>query len=46
MTEEDEFTTNKRDDRILINMRRSKGYTDELEKLHCDNSGLAVVITL
>ena len=32
MTEEDEFTTNDRDDRILIDMRRSKGYTDELEK--------------
>ena len=32
MTEEDEFTTNGRDDRILIDMRRSKGYTDELEK--------------
>ena len=46
MTEEDEFTTNSRDDRILIDMRRSKGYTDELEKLNRDDSGLAVVITL
>ena len=27
-------------------MRRSKGYTNELEKLNCDDSGLAVVITL
>ena len=27
-------------------MRRSKGYTDELEKLNRDDSGLAVVITL
>ena len=42
MTEEDEFTT---DDRILIDMRRSKGYTDQLEKLNRDNSGIAVVIT-
>ena len=46
MTEEDEFTTNDRDDRILIDMRRSKGYTDELEKSNRDNSGIAVVITL
>ena len=46
MTEEDEFTTNSKDDRILIDMRRSKGYTDELEKLNCDDSGLAVVIIL
>ena len=46
MTEVDEFTTNSRDDRILIDMRRSKGYTNELEKLNRDNSGLAVVITL
>ena len=27
-------------------MRRSKGHTNELEKLNRDNSGLAVVITL
>ena len=27
-------------------MRRSKGYTDELEKLNCDDSGLAVTIGL
>ena len=45
MTEEDEFTTNSTDDRILIDMR-SKGYTNKLEKLNRDNSGLAVVITL
>ena len=44
MTEGDEFTTNNRDDRILIDMRRSKGYTNELEKLNRDDSGLAVVI--
>ena len=44
MTKEEEFTTSDRDDRILIDMRRSKGYTDELEKLNRDDSGLAVVI--
>ena len=46
MREEDQFTANSKDDRILIDTRRSKGYTDELEKLNRDDSGLAVVITL
>ena len=46
MTEEDEFTTNSKDDSILIDMRRSKGYTDDLQKLNHDDSGLAAVITL
>ena len=45
MTQENEFTTNKKDDKILIDMRRSKGYTNELEKLNRGDSGLAVVIT-
>ena len=35
-----------RDDRILIDMRRSKGYTDELEKLNRDDSGIAVTVAL
>ena len=34
MTEEDEFTTNIMDDRIYVDMRRSKGYADELEKIN------------
>ena len=46
MTEEDEFTTNSKDDRILIDIKRSKGYTEELEKLNRDDNRLAVVITL
>ena len=46
MTPENEFTTNERDDRILIDMRRSKGYTDELEKLNCVDSGIAVTVAL
>ena len=33
MTEEDEFATNSKDDRILINMKRSKGHTDKLKTL-------------
>ena len=44
ITEEDELTTNNTDDRILIDMRRSKVYTDELEKINRDDSDLAVTI--
>ena len=44
--EEDKFTSNETDDRIYIDMRRSKGYTDELEKLNHDDSGLPVAIGL
>ena len=44
MTEENVFTTNDTDDRIWIDMRRSKGYTGKLEKINRDDSGLAVVI--
>ena len=46
LTEEDEFTENKRDDRIYADMRRSKGYTDELEKTNRDDSLLALTINL
>ena len=46
MTPEVEFTTNERDDRILIGMRRSKGYTGELEKLNRDDSGIVVTVAL
>ena len=34
ITEEDKFADNERDDRTYIDMRRSKGYTDELEKFN------------
>ena len=44
ITEEDEFTTNNTDDRIFIDMRRIKGYTDDLEKTNRDDSDLAVTI--
>ena len=44
ITEEDEFTTNDTNDRIWIDMRRSKDYTDESEKIYRDDSGLAVTI--
>ena len=46
ITEEDKFTDKKTDDRIYIDMRRSKGYPDELEKLNRDDSALAVTIDL
>ena len=46
ITEEDKFTDNERDDQIYIDMRRSKGYTDELEKINRDDSGIALTISL
>ena len=46
MTEEDEFTTNIMDDRIYVDMRRSKGYADELEKINRDESRIALTISL
>ena len=46
ITPEEEYRANTRDDRIYIDMRRSQGYTDELEKLTRDDSGLAVVVNL
>ena len=33
ITAEDDYTTNNTDDRIWIEMRRSKGHTDKLEKI-------------
>ena len=33
ITEEDKFTDNEMDDRIYIDMRRSKGYTDKYKKI-------------
>ena len=46
ITAEDEFTSNEKDIRIYIDMRRSKGYTDELEKINRDDSGVALNISL
>ena len=43
---EDKFADNDTDDRIYFDMRRSKGYTDRLEKLNRDDSSLAVTIGL
>ena len=46
ITEEDKFTNTERDDPIYIDMRRSKGYTNELGKLNCDDSSIALTISL
>ena len=46
LTDEDEYTHQKRDDRIYIDMQRSKGYTAELEKINRDDSQLALTISL
>ena len=46
ITPEEEYRSNTKDDRIYFDMRRSQGYTDELEKLTRDDSSLAVNINL
>ena len=46
ITPEEEYRSNTKDDRIYIYMRRIQVYTDELDKLTRDDSGLAVVINL
>ena len=46
LTEEDKFTNAIRDDRIYVNMRRSKGYIDELEKINRDDSLLPLTFNL
>ena len=43
---EEEYRSNMRDERIYTDMRRSQGYTDELQILTRDDSGLAVVVNL
>ena len=44
ITSEDDYTTNNIGNRVWIDMRRSKGYTDELEKINRDDSGIALII--
>ena len=45
-TMEENHTTTNTDNRIFIDLRRSKGYTDELEKITRDDSGLGNIVTL
>ena len=40
------YTAANTDDRILIELRRSKRYSDKLEKITRDDSSLGVVVTL
>ena len=44
ITSKDDYTTNDTDDRVWIDVRQSKGYTDELEKINRDDSGIALII--
>ena len=46
MTDEYSYRDKEKDDRIYIDMRRSKGNTDELEKITRDDSGLVIYIKL
>ena len=46
ITPEDEYRDNTKDDIIYLDIRRNQGYTDKLEKLTRDDSGLAVIINL
>ena len=46
ITDEDKFTDNNiSDDQIYFDMRRSEGYTDKLEKINRDDSGIALTIS-
>ena len=46
ITEEEKYNENESDNRIYIDNRRSKEYTDELEKINRDDSGIALTIKL
>ena len=46
LIEEDKYFSDESDERVYIDMRRSKGYTDELEKINRDDSGIALNIKL
>ena len=46
LTDQYEYFSATKDDRIYIDMRRSKGNTDELEKLTRNDSGLVVYVKL
>ena len=46
MTREEDWSKSFKDDRLFIDLRRSKGYTDELEKIYRDDSQLSLTINL
>ena len=46
LIEVDYYFSDESDERVYIDIRRSKGYTDELEKINRDDSGIALNIKL
>ena len=44
ITSKDDYTTKNTDNRVWMDVRQSKGYTDELEKINRDDSGIASII--
>ena len=46
LTKEKDYFSSKSNERLYIDMRRSKGYTDELEKLTQDDGGVNLSIKL
>ena len=46
MIKEKKYFTDESDEKIFINMRRSKGYTDELEELSRDDADIDLTILL
>ena len=46
LIEEDKYFSDESDERVYIDMRRSKGYTNELEKINRDDSSTALNIKL
>ena len=46
LTKEKDYFSNKSNERLYTDMRRSKGYTDELEKLTRDGGGVNLSIKL
>ena len=46
ITQRDEYGTSDKDHRVYIDMRRSKGYADELENLIRDDSDVNLTVNL
>ena len=46
ITEREDYSATTKDDCIYIDMTRSKGYTDELEKLTRDHTNVTLTVNL
>ena len=46
LTKEKDYFSSKSDEKLYIDMRRRKGYTDELEKLTRDDGGVNLSLML